>query len=188
MKEYVREAFDPANSVPGWTRAAIQEELETMIYMNRGQDSSNRIRWRTMELPQHIDPQYLPYERAPGDRNKDIPLRSPAPPSKMYPGEFCAPFSNPKILFRHNDGNLFVSHQDYWELLAYTDGACINNGQANSRAGCAFVTHCSDGIPRPWNPPVRTVCMAQSSFAWKMPVPPAFVRGRAATGQNFAPF
>ena len=96
LKEYVRKAFDPANSVPGWTRAAIQKELETMIYMNRGQDSSNRFRWRTMDLPQHIDPQYLPYERDPRDRSKDIAVRSPAPTSKMYPREFCAPFSDPK--------------------------------------------------------------------------------------------
>ena len=85
LKEYVRKAFDPANSVPGWTRAAIQKELETMIYMNRGQDSSNCFRWRTMDLPQHIDPQYLPYGRDPRDRGKDIAVRSPAPTSKMYP-------------------------------------------------------------------------------------------------------
>ncbi len=121
--------------------------------MDRGRDSSNRFRWRTMELPQHIDPQYLPYERDPRDRNKDIAVRSPASTSKMYPRKFCAPYSNPRSLFTHNDGKLFVSYRDYRELLVYTDGSCINNGQTNSRAGCAFVTHCSDGIPRPWHPP-----------------------------------
>jgi ribonuclease HI len=167
LKEYVREAFDPANSVPEWTRAAIQKELETMIYMNRGQDSSNRVRWRTMELPQHMDPIYLPYKRAPKDRNKDVAVRSQASASKTYPHEFCAQFSNPRSLFTHNDGKLFVSHRDYREVLVYTDGACINNGEANSRAGCAFVTHCSDGTPRLWNPP-RGAYSMQGTFFFRL--------------------
>lgn len=45
-------------------------------------------------------------------------------------------------------------------FLIYTDGACLNNGQPNPKAGCSFVLERWDGhglqvrfwrIPREWN-------------------------------------
>ncbi|PMD22565.1 ribonuclease H-like protein [Hyaloscypha hepaticicola] len=155
LKEYVRRAFDPINNVPDWTNTDIQEELETMIYMYHVLDPTigGGAGWRTMALPQHIDPKDLIYERIPRDRNKNQSVESQAFAPKVYPNKFCASSSTPKSLFAHKDREFFVAHRDSRELLVYMDGACINNGQANSQAGCAFVTHCSDGIPRPWNPP-----------------------------------
>jgi len=152
LTEYVRRAFDPINNVPDWTNADIQEELEVMIYIYDFLDAGSSF-WRTMELPQHIDPRQLPYQRIRRHRSKPQSVESRASASKIYPREFCASSSTPKSLFAHKDREFFVAHRDSRELLVYTDGACRNNGQANSQAGCAFVTHCSDGIPRPWNPP-----------------------------------
>jgi ribonuclease HI len=128
-----------------------------------------------MDLPQHIDPLSLPYERDPRDRSKDIAVRSPAPTSKMYPREFCAPSSDPKFVFAHIEERPFVSWRDNRELLVYTDGSCINNGQADSRAGCAFVTHCYF-IPRPWNPPNGAYYMRGTFFFRLEDVGPTGVR------------
>ncbi|KAJ6130330.1 hypothetical protein N7512_003110 [Penicillium capsulatum] len=33
----------------------------------------------------------------------------------------------------------FISREDQNEFLVYTDGACLQNGKVNARAGCAFV-------------------------------------------------
>ena len=152
LKDYVQRALDPANSEPGWTNTQIQEELEAMIQTNSLLDPSISARWGTMALPQHIDPEDLPYVRPQARQTK--PSIEPLPAaSKTYPEQFYAPCSTPRSLFAHKDGELFVAHRDYRELLVYTDGACANNGQAGSQSGCAFVTHCSDGIPAPWYPP-----------------------------------
>jgi hypothetical protein len=111
--------------------------------------------WRTMALPQHIDPEDLPYVRPPdrNDRNKKPSIEPLPVASKTYPEQFFAPCSTPQTLFAHKDGKLFVAHRDYREPLVYTDGACANNGQAGSQGGCTFVTHCSDNIHAPWYPP-----------------------------------
>jgi ribonuclease HI len=132
-----------------------------MIQTNALLDPMIGARWRTMALPQHIDPEDLLYVR-PQNRNgrNKKPSIEPLPAtSKTYPEHFFAPCSTPRSLFGHKDGQLFVAHRDYRELLVYTDGACANNRQAGSQGGCAFVTHCSDSIPAPWYPPKGAYCM-----------------------------
>jgi ribonuclease HI len=152
LKDYVRRAFDPANSEPGWPNAKIQRELEAMIETNFILDPRIGARWRTMEVPQRIDPKDLPYVR-PEDETKNQSIKPHLAISKTYPEQFYAPWSTPQSMFAHKDGSLFVAHRDSRELLVYTDGACANNGQAGSQGGCAFVTHYSDKIPEPCYPP-----------------------------------
>ena len=156
LKDYVRRALDPANSEPGWASSEIVEELKQMIYFGHILDPAIGPRWKTMKLPQHIDPADLPYDRKPRHRIQESPVPSPPStplPTKTYPELFHAPHSTPQSLFKHKDGAHFVAHRDYREVLLFADGACTNNGQEGAQGGCAFVTHCSDSRPTPWHPP-----------------------------------
>jgi ribonuclease HI len=66
-------------------------------------------------------------------------VRALGPASKRYPSRFQPPHSTdtPKSLFA--DEHRFIRHSDPREILIYTDGLCLSNGQDNPRAGCAFV-------------------------------------------------
>lgn len=48
----------------------------------------------------------------------------------------------------------FVRRSNADEILIYTDGACLNNGQPNPTAGCAFVFHPPQALPSKPQPPV----------------------------------
>jgi Ribonuclease HI len=66
-----------------------------------------------------------------------IPIKSHAQkhhvtPQSLYPPR--GPFSNAP-----GRGQRFVHLDDPKQFLIYTDGSCLNNGQANPRAGCSFV-------------------------------------------------
>ena len=185
LQDYVRRALDPANSEPGWTNTEIREELEAMIHMNALLDPMIGARWRTITLPQHIDPEHLPYAR-PQDRNgrnKKPSIESLPAASKTYPEHFYAPCSTPQSLFTHEDGQLFIAHRDYRELLVYTDGACANNGQAGSQGGCAFVTHCSDSIPASWYPPKGAYRMHGLTFFRLEDVDPTGLREKQTSNR-----
>lgn len=97
----------------------------------------------------------------------------PNPPtpdlSGFYPSTFHPPSisDTPANLFKHakktqtlripgqnasiqcTPHHRFVRRTDSDEFLVYTDGACLNNGQANPTAGCAFVFWPIQGQPYP---------------------------------------
>lgn len=54
-------------------------------------------------------------------------------PSSLFPGSLA------------RFGNRFVRRNKPTELLIYTDGACLDNGHANARAGCGFVFSSAPG-------------------------------------------
>lgn len=64
---------------------------------------------------------------------------------RVFPTKFVPPSSTstPETLFRgtatHSTWTRFVDHQDKQKILIFTNGACLNNGQPNPRAGWAFV-------------------------------------------------
>jgi ribonuclease HI len=161
--------MDPVNAEPGWSNEDIVEELKSMIEVNSVVAAT--ARWNTLELPQHIDPEKLPYVRRGGPRPSRDPyvktersatLESEAP--KTYPEAFYAPSSTPQSLFKHQDREFFVAHRDYRELLVFTDGPCSHNGHKGAQGGCAFVFRCGDGIPRPWDPPKGAYLMHGTFF------------------------
>jgi ribonuclease HI len=51
------------------------------------------------------------------------------------------------MVFRLPFLNRFVRRSNADEILIYTDGACLNNGQPNPTAGCAFVFHPPQALP-----------------------------------------
>lgn len=57
---------------------------------------------------------------------------------RQYPSKFQPPNSesNPVILFESE--HRFIRKSNPREILIYTDGACLGNGQNNPRGGCAF--------------------------------------------------
>jgi len=59
--------------------------------------------------------------------------------TKKYPSKFQPPLptDSPEMLFA--DEHRFIGHSDPREILIYTDGSCLGNGQANPKGGCAFV-------------------------------------------------
>ena len=188
LTEYVRRAFDPINNVPDWTNANIQEELEVMIYIYDFLDAGSSF-WRTMELPQHIDPRQLPYQRIRRHRSKPQSVESRASASKIYPREFCASSSTPKSLFAHKDRE--------FSSLIETLGNCwfIRTAlvETMARRIVKLDVHLSHTVAMEYlDPGIHrtglTICTAPSSFAWKMLVLLAFVRFRQVTGQNFALF
>jgi ribonuclease HI len=61
------------------------------------------------------------------DTKRFIPPNSACTPQTLFPAT-DAPYNMPHRRFLRNG-----------EMLIYTDGACLGNGQDNPRAGCAFV-------------------------------------------------
>lgn len=59
--------------------------------------------------------------------------------AKSYPSKFEPPYvdDTPKSLFE--DEHRFIRSSDPREILIYTDGSCLGNGQDLPKAGCAFV-------------------------------------------------
>ncbi|KAE9381188.1 ribonuclease H-like protein [Stipitochalara longipes BDJ] len=59
--------------------------------------------------------------------------------TKKYPSKFQPPqpTDTPRTLFA--DEHRFIRNSDPREILIYTDGSCLSNGQANPQGGCAFV-------------------------------------------------
>ncbi len=48
--------------------------------------------------------------------------------------------ANPPTCFHHfMPSDRFISYSNPWEILLYTDGSCLNNGQLSPTAGCGFV-------------------------------------------------
>ncbi|KAE8450299.1 hypothetical protein EG329_006727 [Mollisiaceae sp. DMI_Dod_QoI] len=60
-------------------------------------------------------------------------------PSRPYPSAFQSPSNRdtPQSLFANE--HRFISSNNPREILIYTDGSCLRNGQINPRAGWAFV-------------------------------------------------
>lgn len=73
---------------------------------------------------------------------------------ESYPSRFRPPQNTdtPKSLFA--DGHRFIRKSDPREILIYTDGACLRNGQSNPQAGFAFVYRPSD-ITKPVHLPMQ---------------------------------
>lgn len=123
LKRYVQRALDPANKRPGWSKADIISELKSMISVNSLMSACTSD-WDWVDLPQDFNPANLPYERSP--RPAALHPSSKAG-DKYYPNAYTACIT-PHALFKHEVGELLVSHFDPLELLIYTDGACMNNG------------------------------------------------------------
>lgn len=79
---------------------------------------------------------------------RDIFVPLPGDLTRFYPTKFLPSRATdtPKSLFDHSEVpaaefsyNRFIHVSGRPEILIYTDGACLNNGQANAAAGCAFV-------------------------------------------------
>lgn len=75
----------------------------------------------------------------------------------VFPTKFTPPStaSTPKDLFKIGLGGQattpsprFIRRNNPKQLLIYADGACLNNGQANPKAGWAFVFGPDDGLSR----------------------------------------
>ncbi|RDW56900.1 hypothetical protein BP5796_12967 [Coleophoma crateriformis] len=58
---------------------------------------------------------------------------------RQHPSKFRPPYPDdtPESLFANE--HRFINKSNSREILIYTDGACSNNGQSNSKAGFAFV-------------------------------------------------
>jgi ribonuclease HI len=57
----------------------------------------------------------------------------------MYPSKFQPPQATDKPESLFADEHRFIRNSDPREILIYTDGSCLDNGQSNPRGGCAFV-------------------------------------------------
>ncbi|KUJ11292.1 ribonuclease H-like protein [Mollisia scopiformis] len=73
----------------------------------------------------------------------------------VFPTRFrpSAPTDIPSSLFTYGnifDHHRFVRRTDSKEILIFTDGACLDNGKENPRAGCGFVFR-----PQTTNQPVK---------------------------------
>lgn len=77
----------------------------------------------------HATPQSMP--SAPDKITRFYPPSPNDTPQSLFgPGNSPSPLSS---------GPRFVRFSNPQELLIYTDGCCLNNGQPNPKAGCAFV-------------------------------------------------
>lgn len=68
------------------------------------------------------------------------PPRDGDSPQTLFPARYSTAASPPVLRFIHAS--------DPKQFLIYTDGACLNNGQTNPRAGCSFVYRPSTEEPR----------------------------------------
>jgi hypothetical protein len=83
----------------------------------------------TMNLPQVIDSEQLPYVRRPNSAHGRPRDETPEPVvTKTHPEVFNGTGETPKSLFEHKDGEPFIAHRNNREMLVFTDGACSNNG------------------------------------------------------------
>jgi hypothetical protein len=143
---YVRRAMDPVNAEPGWSNADIVKELKSYIegYSCVGHISPMiafippGLKAFERPVPQHMGgPKDLSHVRTGAPR--PLPIRdiyvngqitatlAPEAP-KIYPEVFVEP-SSPQSLFKHEQGQLFISYRDDRELLLiFTDGACSDDG------------------------------------------------------------
>lgn len=75
-----------------------------------------------------------------------VPPNNIATPQSLYTSRIPAGAANPSRA-EIADGRFrmpfprFVRNTNADEMLIYTDGACLDNGQAAAKAGCAFVYH-----------------------------------------------
>ncbi|KAG6262212.1 hypothetical protein E4U49_003290 [Claviceps purpurea] len=65
-------------------------------------------------------------------------------PSYIFPTIFISPeeYPTPGMLFPASSRSTttrFINRRDAQQMLIYTHGSCLNNGQAKARAGCAYV-------------------------------------------------
>ena len=141
LTAYVRAALHRDNGAREWSAPDIIKALQELILCN----PTVKACWETLELPQHI----------------------PQPPPRLYADIFDTGNSvnpTPKGLFKHKPGEPFTALRDKGEMLVYTDGSCLNNGQLGARGGCAYVFRCSSNITWPWTIPSGAYIMHGAVF------------------------
>ncbi|KAL2863215.1 ribonuclease H-like domain-containing protein [Aspergillus lucknowensis] len=93
----------------------------------------NTLRFRFAPSPYSVNTEPV----IPG---KYKPPRDGDSPQTLFPAGWSTESSPPVLRFIHAS--------DPKQFLIFTDGACLNNGQANPRAGCSFVFRPSTEDPR----------------------------------------
>lgn len=80
-----------------------------------------------------------------GESEKSIPAEKCLPKTERFiPRE---PGSIPRELFDHDSGVLFARFSRPRHFLAYTSGACVNEGTPDAKAGCAFIARPNSAGP-----------------------------------------